>query len=206
MKVIHPVLRSLPGPIGLASRSPRRAEVLKEAGIPFRIIPTGHTDETGVAGTPEEVVCDLARRKAMAAGSAGETRILLTADTLVVADGQILGKPSSTDEARGMLERLSGKVSLVITGLCVVDRENGRTRVEAETTRVYFRTIDPGEIDGYLSTDEPYDKAGGYGIQGMAGLFVERIEGCYFNVVGLPLHRLGNMLREILVPDSKGSE
>ena len=130
-------------------------------------------------------------------GSIFRPALLIAADTTVVLDGQILGKPRSTDDARRMLELFSGRTHSVVTGVTVIRLPEMERRQFVETTQVTFATLAPDEISRYLSTDEPYDKAGAYAIQGYAGRYIPRIEGCYFNVVGLPLARLMNALREL---------
>jgi len=179
--------------IVLASASPRRAEILSNAGIPFvREIPAG-IDETPVPGeAPRDYVMRLAREKAGAI-SVAAGRIVLGADTTVVVDGEILGKHSDAADAARMLRRLSGRAHDVITGVCLRDH---RTQVvDAATTRVWFAPLSDAEIEAYVSTGDPMDKAGAYGIQGLASKFVTRIEGCYFNVMGLPVSLVYTHLR-----------
>ena len=155
------------------------------------IVPSGIAEEA--MGSPAAQVRVLAERKArdVARHRAG---LIVAADTIVVADGRILGKPSSRADAREMLRGMSGRDHLVLTGLCVLDTSTGRCEQAVESTRVWFRSVSDEEIDAYLSLDEYRDKAGGYAIQGAAALFVERIEGDYYNVIGLPLCRLGQLL------------
>jgi len=183
--------------IVLASASPRRAEILSNAGIPFvREIPAP-IDETPAPGeTPQDYVLRVARAKA-AAIATGPGRIVLGADTAVVIDGEILGKPSSSEDAARMLRRLSGQAHDVITGVCLRD---SRTQVvDAATTRVWFSLLPEAEIEAYLDSGEPMDKAGAYGIQGLASKFVTRIEGCYFNVMGLPVSLVYAHLRAFVL-------
>jgi septum formation protein len=171
--------------IVLASGSPRRAEILTNAGIPFvREVPS-NIDETPRAGEPpQDYVVRLAREKAEAVEATGD-RVVLGADTTVVIDGQILGKPSSPDDAARMLRLLSGRSHEVITGICL---RSARVRVtDAAITRVWFAALSDSDIAAYAASGEPMDKAGAYGIQGLASKFVERIDGCYFNVMGLPI-------------------
>lgn len=182
----------------LASASPRRAQILRDAGISFLVLSSA-VDETPYPNeTPEQMVQRLADAKAeLVAARAVGPALLIAADTTVVLDGQILGKPQSTDDARRMLERYSGRTHSVVTGVTVIRLPEMERRQFVETTQVTFATLAPDEISRYLSTDEPYDKAGAYAIQGYAGRYIPRIEGCYFNVVGLPLARLMNALREL---------
>jgi len=171
--------------IVLASGSPRRGEILTNAGIPFvREVPS-NIDETPKPGeSPQDYVVRLAREKAEAVEARGD-RIVLGADTSVVIDGQILGKPSSPADAIQMLRLLSGRSHEVITGICL---RSARVRVtDAAITRVWFAALSDSDIDAYAASGEPMDKAGAYGIQGLASKFVERIDGCYFNVMGLPI-------------------
>ena len=168
----------------LASKSPRRSEILKNAGIDFTIR-VADADETIPAGTnPQDAVVFLAARKALAVERA-EDETVLGADTIVVLDGKILGKPKDREDAFNMLRSLSGRVHSVFTGVCAVG--NGISLTFAEETKVEFYSLTDDEINEYLDTDEPYDKAGAYGIQGIASKFIRGIEGDYFNVVGLPI-------------------
>lgn len=168
----------------LASKSPRRSEILKNAGIDFTIR-VADADETIPEGTkPEDAVVFLAARKALAVERA-EDETILGADTIVVLDGKILGKPKDREDAFNMLCSLSGRVHSVFTGVCAVG--NGISLTFAEETKVEFYSLTDDEINEYLDTDEPYDKAGAYGIQGIASKFIRGIEGDYFNVVGLPI-------------------
>ncbi|HTM51051.1 MAG TPA: Maf family protein [Bryobacteraceae bacterium] len=171
--------------IVLASASPRRAEILTLAGIRFeRQAPAG-IDETPKSGEKaRDYVMRLAREKARAIGSA-PGRVVLGADTTVVMDGQILGKPEDAGDAARMLRLLSGRAHEVITGVCL--RSPLGEAVDAATTEVWFTRLTDAEIEAYVASGEPMDKAGAYGIQGLASKFVTRIEGCYFNVMGLPV-------------------
>lgn len=182
----------------LASSSPRRAEILHDAGISFSVLSSA-VDETAVPGeTPQQHVQRLADAKAeLVAARAVGPAIILAADTVVVLDGQILGKPRSTDEARRMLELFSGRTHSVVTGVTLLRLPEMERRQFIETTLVHFNKLSRDDISRYLSTEEPYDKAGAYAIQGHAGRYIPRIEGCYFNVVGLPLAHVVTALREL---------
>lgn len=182
----------------LASTSPRRAQILRDAGISFSILSSA-VDETPYSGeTPQQMVQRLADAKAdLVAARAIGPAILVAADTVVVLDGQILGKPRSTDDARRMLQLFSGRTHSVVTGVTLIRLPEMERRQFVETTLVTFSAISGDDISRYLSTDEPYDKAGAYAIQGHAGRYIPRIEGCYFNVVGLPLSRLVATLQEL---------
>jgi septum formation protein len=185
----------------LASASPRRAELLRSAGIHFEAL-ASEVDEIRSPGeTVSAMVLRLAEAKARAAAAqireSNEPTIVIGADTAVELDGKAFGKPGSAEVARIMLEKLSGKTHRVVTGLVVIRFSDGATVRAVETTSVCFASLSEKEIAQYGATGEPLDKAGGYAIQGFAGRFVERIEGCYFNVVGLPLARLYRVLREM---------
>ena len=182
----------------LASSSPRRAQILRDAGLVFSVISSA-VDETPIPGeAPGELVLRLANAKAelVAARSVGPA-IVVAADTVVVLEGQILGKPRSTDDARHMLEKLSGHTHSVVTGVSLIRLPDVEQRAFVETTLVHFERLSANEITRYLATDEPHDKAGAYAIQGRAGRYISRIEGCYYNVVGLPLARLLSELHEL---------
>lgn len=173
----------------LASASPRRAQLLRQVGIPFQVIPSTVNEE--VEGfTPEEMVLKLALAKARQVAAGLSDGLVLGADTVVVHHDTVLGKPRSADEARRMLLRLSGAEHRVITGLALVDAAGGGYQTACSETRVWMRALESELIDAYVATGEPMDKAGAYGVQAKAAFFVERIEGCYFNVVGLPLTQL----------------
>ena len=168
----------------LASQSPRRAEILRQAGIPFTVR-TVEVDETPQpAEKPEAYVVRLAEEKALAV-DADATEIVLGADTTVVVDVEILAKPLDETDARRMLEMLSGRCHLVLTGICL--RRGDRLIRDCAVTRVWFNALTKAEIQTYVASGEPMDKAGAYAIQGLASKFIEKIEGCYFNVVGLPI-------------------
>ncbi len=178
----------------LASQSPRRREILSSAGIEF-ITRAAPVDETLLAGEdPRQHVLRLARQKALAvAVSSGET--ILAADTVVVVDGCVLGKPESREQAAWMLRLLSGREHEVVTGICL--RTGDRLVTDAESTRVRFVAMSDEEISSYVQSGEPMDKAGAYAIQGLASKFIDRIEGCYFNVVGLPVALVYRHLKEL---------
>lgn len=168
----------------LASQSPRRAEILRQAGIPF-VIRAVPVDESPVAGeSPADYVRRLAEAKARAV-PAGEDEIVLGADTTVVAGDEMLAKPLDAADARRMLALLSGRRHEVMTGICL--RRGEERIVDYAVTAVWFEEMTAREIDEYVASGEPMDKAGAYAVQGGASKFIPRIEGCYFNVVGLPI-------------------
>lgn len=181
----------------LASKSPRRQEILAGLKIPFKLIDSPYEEKfSDVADLePEEQAAKLAGLKAFHASSTLNKGLVIGADTIVVQGNSILGKPADRVEAERMLNALSGRRHRVVTGLALVDAEGLRTYSHAEVTYVYFRELSAKDIKTYLDTDEPYDKAGAYGIQGHAGLFVEKIEGCYFNVVGFPVVAFEKMMQ-----------
>ncbi len=182
----------------LASTSPRRAEILRDAGLVFSILSSA-VDETPIPGeSPSELVQRLANAKAdLVAARAVGPAIVIAADTVVVLEGQILGKPRSTDDARRMLEKLSGRTHSVVTGVSLIRLPDVERSTFVETTLVHFHRLPANEITRYLASGEPLDKAGAYAIQGRAGRYIPRIEGCYYNVVGLPLARLLKELHEL---------
>ena len=184
----------------LASQSPRRRELLAQIGVKnFEILVPEADESFDPARTPQEIVCSICRRKAEAARTlAGDDKaIILAADTMVFLDGLRLGKPRDKEDAFQMLRALSGRTHEVCTGVTICRGEEILTR--AETTVVTFRPMTDHEIRAYIASGDPMDKAGSYGIQGKAALFASGIEGDYFNVMGLPLHLVGQMLREFNV-------
>jgi len=175
----------------LASASLRRAEILRDAGIPFTVL-TSAVDETPLPG---ETATDLVRRLAAAkselvAARAVGPAIVIAADTVVALDGIVMGKPRTSDDARQMLEKLSGRTHSVTTGVALIRLPDVERREFTDITQVHFVALSDTDIVKYLASGEPFDKAGAYAIQGIAGRFIARIDGCYFNVVGLPLARL----------------
>ncbi|MBE6758685.1 MAG: septum formation protein Maf [Ruminococcaceae bacterium] len=175
----------------LASASPRRRELIAAIGIPF-VCASPEADETVPEGTPpRDAALLIARRKAEAARSMSESegRIIVSADTIVVVDGQIFGKPSDRQHAASMLRTLSGREHQVMTGVCVI-LPDGTTDSFCECTGVRFYPLSDEEIERYIDSGEPMDKAGAYGIQGIGKLLVEGVSGDYFNVVGLPVAHL----------------
>ncbi len=187
-------------PIILASASPRRAEILNQLGLEFQVIPSAVSEVIPErSATPNELVTELALHKASDVSRKIERGLVIAADTLVVLGETIFGKPSGPAEAVEMLARLSGKIHSVYTGIALIQASSGRTEVGCSETRVKFKTVSMAEIKSYVATGEPLDKAGAYGIQGKGGVLVEAIEGCYYNVVGLPVSKLADMLREFQI-------
>lgn len=187
----------------LASASPRRHELLTMVGVPHRIV-TSDADEGSVeyGGDIAAYVSEIAKLKNIAVRTSSEiakNSVIISADTVVYLpeEDEILGKPKDKDDARRMIRSYSGRAHKVLTGVCIYDVESAREVKFAESTDVYFRTLTDDEIDEYLSTPSPYDKAGAYGIQEGAAAFVSRIDGDYFNVVGLPVCRLCETLANL---------
>jgi septum formation protein len=175
----------------LASQSPRRAEILRQAGIEF-IVRAAAVDETALDGeNPVSYVKRLAQLKASAV-PASPDEIVLGADTTVVIDGEMLAKPIDAADANRMLTQLSGRRHEVMTGVCLISSD--RCTTEHAVTAVWFAPMSEREIEAYVASGEPMDKAGAYGIQGLASKFITRIEGCYFNVVGLPVSLVWRMI------------
>lgn len=184
-------------PIILASASPRRTEILNQLGLDFQVIPSEVSEVIPEKSTaPQELVTKLALHKAFDVARKLERGLVIGADTLVVLEDTIFGKPSGPAEAVKMLSMLDGKIHSVYTGIAIVQVPSGQTEVGYSETKVKFRTLSKEEIQSYVATGEPLDKAGAYGIQGKGGVLVEGIEGCYFNVVGLPLSKLAEMLQK----------
>lgn len=175
----------------LASASPRRRELLETAGFTFTVRPSDVDESIRPAENPGDYVRRLAEDKARAVWRPGE--VTLGADTTVVVDSRILGKPADEAEAVAMLTELAGRGHEVITGYCLFDGQTARAG--AETTQVHFSPMSAAEIAAYVRSGEPFDKAGGYGIQGLASKYIGRVEGCYFNVVGLPVARIYALLK-----------
>ena len=180
----------------LASQSPRRRELLGQMGFSFTVRPAKGEELAHPELTPAQLVEELARQKALeVSAEAASDDVVVAADTVVAIDGKVLGKPHDKVHAAEMLSALSGREHTVYTGVAV---KRGETLlVEHETTQVRFRPLTEREIDLYIQTGEPMDKAGSYGIQGYGALLVEGIRGDYFNVVGLPICRLGRMLAQV---------
>lgn len=208
-------------PLILASRSPRRSELLQLAGLPFRVEPPGDVEAelaaslAAAGAAPADYALALARAKASAVAARNPGRLVLGADTIVVLDGDILEKPRDRADAARLLGRLSGRRHTVITAIALAvvaaagpDAPFARGSVDlaaAESTEVEFLSVSAASIDRYIATGEPMDKAGAYGIQGYGALMVRRVEGCYFNVMGLPLARLGQLLAQVAAGPSGGN-
>lgn len=178
----------------LASASPRRQELLSQLGVPFTVAPADIDERHQAGETPHDYAMRMSQTKAQHVAQQHPDAWVLGADTIVTIDQRILGKPRDKADAEAMLSFLSGRVHTVLTSLALAQHRRGDMAVDAVSTRVYFRSLSAAEIAAYIATDEPFDKAGAYAIQGEAGAFVDRFEGCYTNVVGLPVQRTADML------------
>jgi len=180
----------------LASASPRRREILERLGFEFEVIPADLEEDQILSEDPEKNVKLLAELKGVEVQRMRPRRTIIAADTIVRLGDVTLGKPRDNAEALEMLRTLSGRKHSVVTGVALIAPPNRRI-IEAESTDVFFRDLSDAEINGYMDTSEPFGKAGAYAIQGFASAFVDRIEGCYFNVVGLPVALLFGMFRKL---------
>jgi septum formation protein len=190
----------------LASRSPRRQELLRNAGFEFDVDPSSVLEEQLPNETPVAFVRRLAQEKAREVASRSPAgSLVLGADTEVIVDGEVLGKPADPEDASRMLRMLSGRCHEVLTGVALVQALGHLEALEHSSTTVWLRALRESEVREYVSSGEPFDKAGGYAIQGRASRFVTRIEGCYSNVVGLPVSLLDEMLRRVANLDRAGS-
>lgn len=183
----------------LASASPRRKHLLRDAGFIFQVVPSTIEEDYQPGESPEAFVERLAGRKADQVAQRYAQQpgvVVLGADTIVVLAGEVLGKPQSAAAAGQIVQKLAGHTHEVITGIALVEPATGKRVVRHARTKVTFLPLSQAEIEAYVASSEPLDKAGAYGIQGCAARFVSQIEGCYFNVVGLPLSLLYSLLRE----------
>lgn len=182
----------------LASNSPRRRELLENIGLQFRVIPDNTPEPKDENMLPFELVTFLAKFKGENTSKkiSDEDALIISADTVVSINGEILGKPHSHEEAFEMLSKLSGNTHHVYTGVYVLDKSTGKSVNFYEKTEVSFKSLDIDEINDYINTEEPMDKAGAYGIQNIGSIFVEGVKGDYFNVVGLPVCRLCKVIKE----------
>jgi len=188
---------SLPYNIVLGSQSPRRKELLKLAGFDFQILDIDYEEAIPKAGyNISDIPAYLAEQKALHAKGLNGNDLLITADTLVFLDGKIMGKPKDADQAFEMLSSLSGKMHEVITGVCL--KYEQQIEIFSDTTKVYFKPLEAEEIEYYIENYNPFDKAGAYGAQDWIGLIaIEKIEGSYFNVMGLPVHKVYESLKAL---------
>ncbi|MBI5675893.1 MAG: septum formation inhibitor Maf [Nitrospirae bacterium] len=180
----------------LASASPRRAEILRMTGLKFDIAASDYKEDLNLTLKPRALARFLSRKKAEAVAQKYKNAIIITADTFIVLKKKLLGKPHTYKEAEKMLRMLNGKAHSVITGFTIMDTGSGNILSRSVETRVHFRKLDAGEIKAYVKTGEPLDKAGAYAIQGLGAVFIEKIDGDFFNVVGLPLSALTESLKK----------
>ena len=178
----------------LASRSPRRKELLSVLGLPFSVM-AAEIDETPHTGeVPESYVVRIAREKAEAVAQQVSRSLVLSADTIVTIDGEILGKPASTEDAARMLRKLSGRRHVVLTAVCLIDQADRKIHEGIDRTAVWFSPLDENDIRNYIRREDVMDKAGSYAIQGYASVYIPRIEGNYSNVMGLPVPMVFDLL------------
>lgn len=189
----------------LASASPRRAELLRSAAIPFTVDVADIAEDAKAGEKPVEHAARLAREKAEVVANRNPGKIVLGADTIVLVDDQILGKPRAPADAKRMLRLLSGRAHQVITGVAIVFLESDYRKLEtrSEKTKVFFDKLTSADIEAYIATREPMDKAGAYAIQGIASRWITKIEGDYANVVGLPVALVWEMLQKFVTPASR---
>ncbi len=178
----------------LASQSPRRKELLAVLGIPFSVIPAAIVESPAEGESPEAFVVRVAREKCMEVASRVSHSVILSADTVVAIGNEILGKPADENEAVGMLRKLSGRDHWVYTAVCIVNQAKNETVEGLDRTRVWFKTLTEEQILDYVRRENVFDKAGAYAIQGYAGVYIPKIEGNYFNVMGLPLPLVHELL------------
>ncbi len=181
--------------IVLASGSPRRKMLLEQIGLKFEIVKSDFKEKVNSSMEPGELVKFLSMQKAKIVGSKYKNSIIVAADTIIVLNNEIIGKPKTEKEAIKILRLLSGKAHTVITGLTVLDSTNNKAVTKSVETKVFFRKLKSSEIENYIKLENTLDKAGAYGIQGIGSLLIEKIEGDYFNVVGLPLSTLHETLK-----------
>lgn len=181
----------------LASASPRRAELLYQIGVKFELVPSQIEERPHPDEAPPDYITRIARAKVIAVARQQEAGLIIGADTVVVLDGRLLGKPVDNQEAKSMLKQLSGRWHAVMTGVALYDVESRHEVADYEKTLVKFAQLTDREIDWYVHTGEPKDKAGAYGVQGLGGLFVDEIAGNYYNVVGLPIPLVYRLARRL---------
>ncbi len=180
----------------LASASPRRKELLEKIGLKFEVEPSDYAEDMYSELEPHELAQKVSLKKAKVVANKHKNAIVIAADTFIVLEGKIVGKPQTEVEAKKMLRAISGKSHSVITGFTIIDTDKNKSLSRAVETKVYIRRLTMAEIDAYVESKEPLDKAGAYAIQGLGSVIVEKIEGDYFNVMGLPLSALTESLKE----------
>lgn len=180
----------------LASKSPRRKEILEKTGLPFSIVESGYEEDMSLAFSPEELAQHLSLEKARAVAKKHSNAIIIAADTFVVFNNQLLGKPHTVEKAKEILQMLQGKSNKVITGVTILDTDTNQIETFIDQTEVYLKPLTESEIANYIKSGEPLDKAGAYAIQGLGATFIEKIEGDFFSTMGLPLSKLVERLKE----------
>jgi septum formation protein len=180
----------------LASASPRRKELLEKIGLEFEVEPGNHAEELHSTADPYVLARSISYKKALIVAHRHSDALIIAADTFIVFEDTILGKPETIAESHKILTALNGKSHLVITGFTIIDVKSGKTVSRSVGTTVYMKSLSQEEIDSYVESREPLDKAGAYAIQGLGAVIIDRIEGDYFNVVGLPLGALAEALKE----------
>jgi len=180
----------------LASISPRRKELLQQIGLKFQIDKSGYEENMKENLPPHSLAKKLSRGKAEAVAKRHKNAIIIAADTIVVFSQEVMGKPSSKKDAKAMLKKLSGKINLVITGFTIIDTKTGKTISKSIETKVHMKKLSPKLIETYVNSKEPLDKAGSYAIQGLGSILINKIEGDYLNIVGLPLAPLASALKK----------
>ena len=176
--------------IVLASTSPRRHELARTMGLDFEVMPSSYEENMSLRLKPKDLVMKFAHGKASDVAKNLKDEIVIGVDTIVVFKGKNLGKPKNKADAFKMLKSYSGKKQYVYSGVCLIDCKTGKTIKDYEVTELYFKKLTDKEINGYIATGEPMDKAGAYGIQDLSSIFIQKINGCYFNVVGFPVHNI----------------
>lgn len=179
----------------LASQSPRRKQLLEQIGLKFEVDPSNYEEDMTLKMDPARLAEQLSLGKAKDVAKRHKNSIIISADTIVAVDNEVFGKPKTPEKAKYMLQKLSGRAHSVITGFTIIDTETNKQISKSVETKVYFKKLSEEEMDAYIATGEPLDKGGGYAIQGLASLFVEKIEGDYFNIVGLPILALTEELK-----------
>ncbi len=192
--------KSPPRRIILASSSPRRRELLRLVGLNFEVEPGNYVEKMDLDMPPRSLARFLSRRKAEIVAAKYRDAVVIAADTFILFRGRLMGKPHTEKEARRMLEALNGKTHSVITGFTVIDTMSGKRLSKSVETKVIFKRLTSTEIESYIRTNEPLDKAGAYAIQGLGAVIVKKIEGDYFNVIGLPLSSFADALKKFGVP------
>lgn len=180
----------------LASASPRRMEILGKTGLKFKVDASGYEEKMKTCMRPQALARFLSKEKAKSVAAGYNSALVIAADTFIVLKGKLLGKPCTEEEAMRMLTALNGKAHTVITGFTIIDADSGKMISRSAKTKVWFKKLAPEEIESYVKSGEPLDKAGGYAIQGLGAVLVKKIEGDFFNVMGLPLSMLVASLKE----------